>query len=166
MQAWRQGWARDWAGLASACCSHVLPPLWARLCLPSGTPALASGSFTTVPLCSCPAQASPLAEPWREGAPELPEAARAAQEALWPMLRLNVPSDIFLSLLLLSCVVPVGRKGAQPGRSAESHLKHELPLKHPSSAAAEERQRQAGGERLPLALLVPCQGPGPRPSSA
>lgn len=50
-----------------------------------------------------------MTKPWREGAPELPEAARAAQKALWPILRLYVPSDIFLSLLLLSCLMPVGK---------------------------------------------------------
>lgn len=36
-----------------------------------------------------------MANPWREGAPEFPEAASLAQKGLWPVLRLYVPYDVF-----------------------------------------------------------------------
>lgn len=93
VRAWCQGWARDWAGLASACGGHVPP--WARLCpLPAllpgepGTPAQASWIMLGPGPLLCPT-------PEGRGAPELPEAAGLAENGLWPMPRLYVPADIF-----------------------------------------------------------------------
>lgn len=95
MLVWCQGWPRDWAGLASACCGHVpslgpdcvLSPDLLQGEVTDASLVLASQSSVAAPFRSGPAWASLLADLWGEGAPELPkeqfpEAARPARGAV------------------------------------------------------------------------------------
>lgn len=79
----------------------VLPPRLVAGRASDATPALASRSSNTALFCSHLASASPLAKPWREGAPELLEAAGPAQRGSGQCEGFMFPDIFSLNRLLL-----------------------------------------------------------------